>query len=152
MTNRLRMELDSINLNEVIEPMFGILDQAIEHILENSDMEVSTLDIIDYISTNLQKRAEDTRNLSENEDGIGVNYDDVYDTLEGLGTPSEVIDYLNDIDFNSNEYQGWTLADYEADFTHKMTDVEDFNDVESDEISEDELMLEMFAKHAGLRV
>lgn len=149
MTNRLKRELDSLDLREMISPMFNIMDAIIEHVLENSEMDnISAMDIVDYIKIELLEELEKTGSLNENSDSISVTYSDVYDTLEGAGTPREVIDYLNDIDFRSAEYRDWTLADYEQGFSDYVNDV----DVSYDEdfISEEELMKSSFKRHAGL--
>ena len=149
MTNKLRMEFDSMDLGEMIDPMFNTLETIIEHILENSEMDdISTIDIVDYIKVELLERLEKAGVLSENSDSMEINYSDVYDTLEGVGTPREVTDYLNDIDFKSAEYRDWTLADYEQGFSDYVNDIDDIYD--EDFISEEELMKSSFKRHAGL--
>lgn len=149
MTNKLRQELDSINLKEVIKPMFGTLELAIEHVLENSEMDsISTVDVVDYISSYLLEHLERSGMLSENNDGMKVTYDDVYDTLEGLGTPREVKDYLDNIDFESPDYSDWTISDFENGFSDYVNG--DDLGVSGEYISDDELMKDMFKRHAGL--
>lgn len=147
MTSQLKAEFEAIDLQNVIKPMFNQLDEVIEYAIENMDEEVSSLDIIDYITDCMQSYLEDRRGLNEGFSTEPEN-DEIWDHLEGLSDYNTVNNYMKSGVLDNPDIHGWTLADWEEDFNKYNINKAEY--MGEDYISEEELMKEHFKRHAGL--
>lgn len=149
MTSQLKNEFDSIELSKVFKRMFDILDETIEYAVENIEDEVSSLDIIDYITDSMQNYLEDRGGLNEDLNFEAPTNEQVWDALEKISSYSKVNDYMNMLTGKQSlAHQTWTISDWEEDFKEYISNEPGY--LGDDYISEEEILKDRLARNAGL--
>lgn len=152
MTSKLKAQFDAIELYEYVKPMFNILDEIIEYAVEELDEEVSSIDIVDYITDCFQSYLEDTGELNEDKGyshDFNPSQEEIYETLTNMGCKKRDFHQIFKKTIEtSSDPNSLSLEDWKHAGEKFLNNQEEF--LGDDYISEEEILKESFRRRAGL--